>query len=230
MNSNDDCLPHTQCCELFQISNRIQNSMRSSSNECRLNLISNEMKTIKAKPYAQQWHLYPDDKLLCLIMTSTQTRTCTSAYMCDVDAWWKVVSMAWLWHEIKEAPATSQTMEKYVQSYRKLCHSNWCSFELLWDNDYASIWIYILQKHTDSDWKWEYAIIYRFLFAALALASRTSLPFVVTLIKYAEFEWTDMSTLENVSAGVCACVIFSLEFRYVRTQKSRTLFPIEIFW
>lgn len=127
--------------------------MRSSSNECRLNLISNEMKTIKAKPYAQQWHLYPDDKLLCLIMTSTQTRTCTSAYMCDVDAWWKVVSMAWLWHEIKEAPATSQTMEKYVQSYRKLCHSNWCSFELLWDNDYASIWIYILQKHTDSDWK-----------------------------------------------------------------------------
>lgn len=59
----------------------------------------------------------------------------------------------WAWHEIKEASATSQTMEKYVQSYRKLCHSNWCSFELLWDNDYASIWIYILQKHTDSDWK-----------------------------------------------------------------------------
>lgn len=43
---------------------------------------------------------------------------------------------------MEETSAASQIIEKYVQSYRKRCHSNWCSFYLLWDNGHRSVWIY----------------------------------------------------------------------------------------
>lgn len=65
-----------------ELATEMRNSMSISSNECRSNLISNEMKTISAKLYALQWHLYLDYNL-CLIMTSTHTHTraCTCVWV-----------------------------------------------------------------------------------------------------------------------------------------------------